>query len=141
MIQTEVGVNAWGLSYNTDLYGADVLEFRPERWFERSVGTTTSSISQFAVSSKWLCSLFIPLLSVADIISFNHGQFGGGSRTCIGKNISLLEMNKVIPQLVRKFDISVDPKTYPWGLVTHWFVKQYYDCIVRSRGGADAEKG
>lgn len=51
--QTEVGVNAWGLSYNKDLYGADVHEYRPERWFERSIGTTTSSISQFAVSGKF----------------------------------------------------------------------------------------
>lgn len=32
--------------------------------------------------------------------------FGLGSRTCIGKNVSLLEINKLIPVLVRDFDFS-----------------------------------
>lgn len=31
-----------------------------------------------------------------------------GSRTCIGKNISLLEMTKLIPQLVRNFDFELE---------------------------------
>ncbi|KAG8623729.1 hypothetical protein KVT40_008705 [Elsinoe batatas] len=54
--------------------------------------------------------------------------FGPGSRTCIGKNISLLEMGKVIPQLVKGFDFEVVDefarregrlRTRNW-----WFVKQ-----------------
>jgi cytochrome P450 len=32
--------------------------------------------------------------------------FSLGARTCIGKNISLLEINKVVPVLVRDFDIE-----------------------------------
>ena len=68
-------------------------------------------------------------------------KFGGGSRTCIGKNISLLEMNKVIPQIVRRFDIKVEPRTYPWRLVTHWFVKQEYECRVREREGMETGVG
>lgn len=115
-----------------------MYEFRPERWFERSVGTTTSSISQFAVSENPI-HLSIRILT-ADSFLIGNMQFGGGSRTCIGKNVSLLEMNKVIPQIVRNFDISVDPTTYPWQLSTHWFVKQHYDCTIQSRSdtGADA---
>lgn len=51
-------------------------------------------------------------------------QFGHGARTCLGKNISMMEMCKLIPQLVRKFDFRLaDPdaelKTY-----NAWFVKQ-----------------
>ncbi|CAI4218950.1 unnamed protein product [Parascedosporium putredinis] len=34
--------------------------------------------------------------------------FGQGSRTCIGKNISLMEISKVIPQIVRQFDLVPD---------------------------------
>lgn len=47
--KTQVGVNAWGLNYNENIYGPDAHQFRPERWFENSIGTTTSAISQFAV--------------------------------------------------------------------------------------------
>ena len=32
--------------------------------------------------------------------------FGLGSRACIGKNISLLEINKVVPILIRDYDFE-----------------------------------
>jgi hypothetical protein len=33
-------------------------------------------------------------------------QFGGGSRTCIGKNTSLLEIYKLVLNLQRRFDVG-----------------------------------
>lgn len=33
--QSEIGANAWCLSYNTDIYGNDVHDFRPGRWLEK----------------------------------------------------------------------------------------------------------
>jgi cytochrome P450 len=52
--------------------------------------------------------------------------FGMGSRTCIGKNISLLEMSKLVPQLVRNFDFELDEDLQKEGLksLNRWFVKQ-----------------
>lgn len=32
--------------------------------------------------------------------------FGAGSRTCIGKNISLLEIYKLVPSMLRGFEVS-----------------------------------
>ena len=51
-----------------------------------------------------------------------------GSRTCIGKNISLLEMSKVVPQLLRNFDMVLDENLEKEGLVSlnRWFVKQQH---------------
>jgi cytochrome P450 len=47
-----------------------------------------------------------------------------GSRTCIGKNISLMEMAKVIPQIIRNFELElVNPKE-EWTTRNRWFVKQ-----------------
>lgn len=50
-------------------------------------------------------------------------QFGAGSRTCIGQHISRMEMDKVIPELVRRFDFELvhndDLKCK-----NVWFVKQ-----------------
>lgn len=51
-------------------------------------------------------------------------QFGMGSRTCIGKNISLLEIYKLVPSLLRRFDIDFKDPQQEWELVNAWFVKQ-----------------
>lgn len=59
--------------------------------------------------------------------------FGAGARTCIGKHISSLEMLKLIPELVRRYDfecLSGELKT-----VNRWFVKpQKVLFSVRRRG-------
>lgn len=51
--------------------------------------------------------------------------FGMGSRSCIGKNISLLEMSKLIPVLVRDYDfeLSQSIKEDDWVTKARWFVK------------------
>ena len=52
-------------------------------------------------------------------------QFGAGSRSCIGKNISLLEMTKLVPSLVRRFDfVPADDDEGEWTTRSGWFVKQ-----------------
>ena len=67
-------------------------------------------------------------------------QFGSGARTCIGKNISLLEMSKVIPQLYRRFDFEFAPSTGAstseqpeWKTENNWFVQQDFACRVIPR--------
>jgi cytochrome P450 len=59
----------------------------------------------------------------------NLTPFGLGSRTCIGKNISLLELNKVVPVLVRDFDFdflgkdgSLETRNY-LQVSNKWFIK------------------
>jgi cytochrome P450 len=108
---TEVGVNPWVLHNNKDVFGPDASEFKPERWL------TEDSEKRVAMDRNFLA-------------------FGAGPRTCIGKNISLLEMYKVIPQIVRQFDFEIvtDPKTnkgYTWK--TLWFTKQDFKCLVKQR--------
>ena len=45
-------------------------------------------------------SLNLPLISGV--------QFGVGPRVCQGKNVAHLEMSKVIPQIIRTFDLELD---------------------------------
>lgn len=58
--------------------------------------------------------------------------FGLGSRTCIGKNVSLLEINKIMPVLVRDFDFHFldqhgAPETRDYiTLKNKWFIKAPY---------------
>ncbi|KAG9375924.1 Cytochrome P450 [Pyrenophora tritici-repentis] len=73
---TEVGVNPWVIHNNKEIFGPDASKFRPERWLVQDA-------EKRAVMDR------------------NFLTFGAGSRTCIGKNISLLEMYKVIPQIVK----------------------------------------
>lgn len=63
----------------------------------------------------------------------NSFSFGGGSRTCIGKNVSLLEMTKVVPQIVRKFEFVFADEGREWKVWSSWFVFQEYWCYVKER--------
>lgn len=82
---TIVGCNAWVLHRNAKVFGEQPLEFRPERWLEAS-----------PESRNEMNSLLF--------------SFGAGARTCIGKNISLLELHKLVPAVLRKFQVSSYPQ-------------------------------
>lgn len=61
--------------------------------------------------------------------------FGVGSRTCIGKNISLMEIQETIPALVRLFEFEA-VSARPWETNDSWFVKQlHYNCRIKLRAG------
>jgi cytochrome P450 len=80
-----VGCNAWVLHQNKETFGEDADTFRPERWLEVE-GADSARIA------KMKSSMF---------------HFGAGSRTCIGRNISLLETYKIVPSFLRKFEVSI----------------------------------
>ncbi|RMZ81016.1 hypothetical protein DV738_g2420, partial [Chaetothyriales sp. CBS 135597] len=89
---TIVGVNAWVLHKRPEVFDPEqrfpVSEYIPERWLEASKEQLKT-------------------------MDGNMFQFGAGSRTCIGKNVSLLEIYKTIPSLLRRFEITFanpDPK-------------------------------
>lgn len=95
---TELGINTWVAHYDQDIWGSDAASFRPERWIE-------SSPEQLKVMDTF----FMP--------------FGQGSRTCIGRHISFLEMNKVIPMVVTQFDLHIVNKSGVLETENFWFVK------------------
>ncbi|KAK5042882.1 hypothetical protein LTR84_012415 [Exophiala bonariae] len=109
---TEVGVNAWALHHNPRFCGPDYQEFKPERWFNQEYQRNLHLASSFA--------------------------FGAGSRLCLGKNVSLLELTKVIPQIVRHFDLEFENPNEGWKLLTTWFVWQDYRCWIKPRVEAQA---
>lgn len=79
---TIVGCSAWTLHRDEAVWGEGVDEFRPERWIEASEER----------KAEMKNSLF---------------AFGAGARTCIGKNISLLEMYKLVPAILRSFEVGL----------------------------------
>lgn len=96
-----VGINTWVAHYNTSVFGADAAKFRPERWIDSDEETLAS-------------------------MEHYYMPFGLGSRACIGKHISILEMSKLVPQLVRKFDFELGDGLKgdgSWRTDNKWFVK------------------
>jgi cytochrome P450 len=48
--------------------------------------------------------------------------FGLGSRSCVGKHISILEISKLIPRLLREFDFELEKPHHDWQCDDYWFV-------------------
>ncbi|OJJ66033.1 hypothetical protein ASPBRDRAFT_79448 [Aspergillus brasiliensis CBS 101740] len=106
---TIVSVNAAVIHHDTSIFGEDAALFRPERW-------TESDEERVNFMDRHLMT------------------FGYGSRTCIGKNISIMEMGKLIPQLIRDFEIEWASERPEWNVKTFWFAKQHgLLCRLRSR--------
>lgn len=122
-----VGCNAWVLHRRPEVYGRDVDVFRPERWLEAKPDQL----------KEMKATMF---------------QFGAGARTCIGKNISLLEIYKLVPSFLRNFEVSRVCGEALWSVIltslqieferpnlewkTHngWFVRQLdFDTKFRPR--------
>ncbi|RAL07996.1 cytochrome P450 [Aspergillus homomorphus CBS 101889] len=93
-----VGVNIWVAHYDEGVF-PDAQRFRPERWLEAESGDPARL--------QTMNEMYMP--------------FGLGSRTCLGKHISILEMSKLIPQIVRDFDFQLEKRT--WETDNKWFVK------------------
>ncbi|KAL0262771.1 hypothetical protein SLS55_001744 [Diplodia seriata] len=104
---TIVGCSAWALHREADVFGADVDAFRPERWLEGSV----------ARRAEMRNCLF---------------AFGAGARTCVGKNVSLLEIYKLVPAVLLNFELELVQPEREWTIHNAWFVKQS-DFFVRLR--------
>ncbi|KAH6975709.1 cytochrome P450 oxidoreductase [Ilyonectria destructans] len=104
-----VGMNPWTVARDETIYGKDVDAFRPERWLE--------------ASDEQLKAMERTSLS-----------FGGGSRVCIGRNISLVEMSKIIPQLFRVFDIALINPDERLKVRNYWFpVQEGLVCKMKRR--------
>ncbi|KIH91356.1 hypothetical protein SPBR_01727 [Sporothrix brasiliensis 5110] len=114
---TIVGCSAWVLHHTKEVFGDDSDTYRPERWLVDESKVAAAKEDQKAEVRER------EELRIKEMNGMML-QFGMGSRTCIGKNISLLEIYKVVPSLLRRFEIDfVDPKQ-EWKLINAWFVKQ-----------------
>ncbi|KAB5549552.1 cytochrome P450 [Coniochaeta sp. 2T2.1] len=79
---TTVGCNPISLHQNGDIFGADADVYNPGRWFDETLDTRAMK----RYNLTW----------------------GGGARTCPGRHLAELILHKVVPTLMREFDIQVD---------------------------------
>ncbi|GAP91697.1 putative cytochrome P450 oxidoreductase [Rosellinia necatrix] len=96
---TTVSVNPYVEHRIESVWGEDAEEFRPERWL-------ISNKDQLALMNRhWI-------------------PFGTGSRTCLGKNVSLLEIHKLVLRIVRDFDFKFkEGSNENWETENFWIAK------------------
>ncbi|KAH8812835.1 cytochrome P450 [Xylogone sp. PMI_703] len=109
---SRVTVNAAVVHYDEGVFVLDAAEFNPDRW----LGDSAANMDRHML------------------------HFGGGSRTCLGKNvhslsytfahvsqiiqISLAEIHKTIPMLLRSYRIELAEPDKEWQTHNFWFNKQ-----------------
>ncbi|KAI0101193.1 cytochrome P450 [Daldinia grandis] len=95
---TIVGISPWVTQYDPAVF-PNPESFIPERWLD----STEEQLKQMEQSF------------------FN---FGVGARSCIGRHIAMIEMSKMVPEMLRRFELAL---TYPdreWKTKNVWLVKQ-----------------
>lgn len=83
-----VSCNPWVIHRRKAIFGDDVEEFRPERWLHDPEQTSETEVNRLREMNAAML------------------HFGAGSRTCLGKHIALLEIYKLVPSFLRKFEVS-----------------------------------
>lgn len=85
---TVVGMNAWVVNNDKGVFGADAESFRPERW----VRGEAEPEAAYEERAKRMRDVML--------------SFGAGRRVCLGRELSLFEIYKVVPMVVGLFDVS-----------------------------------
>ncbi|KAJ9648121.1 hypothetical protein H2199_001898 [Coniosporium tulheliwenetii] len=107
---TIVGMNGWVVHRSAEFFGPDADVWNPDRWL-------CEDIEKRKAMDRGLLT------------------FGAGHRSCIGKNISQLEIYKLVPTLLQRYEITLaDPGT-PWNLQNRWFVPQFDFNVKLTRRG------
>lgn len=116
---TIVSMSAPVIHHDESVFGTDAGTFRPERWME-------ASPEQLKIMDRSFFAVSLPVLSSSLIMNIaeDYSQFGSGARTCIGKNISIMEMGKFVPQILRHFDLEWASAKPHWDIHAAWFWKQ-----------------
>ncbi|KAL3471621.1 cytochrome P450 [Aspergillus californicus] len=76
-----IGINPAVVQHDTDVFGADAGQFNPERWMVDDTSHMEKAMLVFGA------------------------KVGG----CLGQDLALCQIYKVVPYILRNFDISLDP--------------------------------
>ncbi|TLD34238.1 hypothetical protein PspLS_01569 [Pyricularia sp. CBS 133598] len=86
---TDVGYSGYAMHHDKAIYGDDATSFRPERWLEKGA-------------------------NLARMTKTNDLIFGHGKWQCLGKSVAMFELGKVIFEMVRNFDWTVENAEKAW---------------------------
>ena len=122
---TDIGYSMKAIHHSPILYGPDETVFRPERWILQSEGGDEPDPEKVKAMER-----------------NNELLFGSGKYQCLGKSIAAMELNKVIFEVVRRFQVSLNDPLRPW--VSTCFeihLQREMWVTVERREGMAADKG
>ncbi|KAL3426423.1 cytochrome P450 [Phlyctema vagabunda] len=93
---TKIGYGAYGIFRNVAMWGDDADAFRPERWLDDTAPDRTREME-----------------ATLELI-FSYGKY-----QCLGKNLAMMELNKVFVELLRNFDFQIVNPLQPIRSVCH----------------------
>jgi len=99
---TIIGINPYVLHRDLRIFGEDAESWNPSRWLESS-GNSAEKIKNMDHS----------LLS-----------FGAGKRSCLGKNIAMLELHKLVPAVLMRFKVELEQPEKEWDVRNAWVLNQ-----------------
>lgn len=102
-----VGMNPYVIGRNKNVWGEDAEVFRPERWLRDEARESESEYQER-----------LRIMNNSDL------AFGAGSRACIGRNLALLEVYKVIATLISRYNIQLADADSEWTIHNSFFVRQ-----------------
>ncbi len=107
----EVGVSVFAVQRLASVYGDDADMFRPERWLEAGEDEARRMASTWALIFK------------------------AGKWQCLGKDVALVELNKVFVELLRRYDFTLVNPARPWHSVQAGIFIQsgLYTRVTRAR--------
>lgn len=124
---TKVGISAHHYHRSTDAFGPRPDLFRPERWLDLSDAERK-------------------------LMEANFLSFGAGTRVCIGRHISLLEISIALPTLLRRFSFELvqrpqnarksfgsDSQKHTWTASGVWFALQT-DMLVKISARSESKE-
>ncbi|OJD17754.1 hypothetical protein AJ78_02163 [Emergomyces pasteurianus Ep9510] len=113
---TNVGWSARAVLRDKEVFGSDAEAFWPGRWLQRiSKEGNKEGVEQAETETERLNRMERTVELV-----FGQGKWG-----CLGKSISLLEINKVLVELFRRFDFAILNPAHPMETFNYGVSMQY----------------
>ncbi|KAF7713894.1 Cytochrome P450 monooxygenase [Penicillium ucsense] len=102
---TTVGMAILHVHQAAEVWGEDVLDFRPERWFENTTENTTRS------SETGDAEVVGSMSALRSDLDHWLVPFSRGPRMCFGMNLAWAELYIAFATMVRNFDMTIDGTT------------------------------
>lgn len=103
---TIVGINPWVLHRDTRIFGSDAETWNPSRWLPADGEGEDASKERIKYMDQHILS------------------FGAGKRTCLGRNIAMLELTKLVPAVLLRYETQLAEPRREWKVVNSWAVRQ-----------------